>query len=85
MPGLTWQPELPWARHVWWLFTIQLDDRVPLGRFDVMAAMRERGVEVRQIIYPNHMLPPYVGLWRILPCRGARGGAWPSPARPGVV
>jgi perosamine synthetase len=61
IPGVSWQPELPWARHVWWLFTIQLDERIRLGRFDVMAAMKERGVEVRQIVYPNHVLPPYLG------------------------
>ena len=61
VPGVTWQPELAWARHVWWLFTIQLDDRVPVGRFDVMASLKERGVEARQIIYPIHQLPPYSG------------------------
>jgi perosamine synthetase len=60
IPGVSSQPELPWARHVWWLFTIQLDERVSLGRFEVIEAMREKGVEVRQIVYPNHVLPPYV-------------------------
>jgi perosamine synthetase len=60
VPGVTSQPEMPWARHVWWLYTIQLADTVPFGRFELMAAMKERGVEVRQIIYPNHVLPPYV-------------------------
>jgi len=61
VPGVTWQPELAWARHVWWLFTIQLDDRLPMGRFDVLAALKERGVEARQIVYPIHELPPYLG------------------------
>ncbi len=61
IPGVSSQPELSWARHVWWLFTIQLDESIPLGRFDVIDAMRERGVEVRQIVYPNHILPPYAG------------------------
>jgi perosamine synthetase len=61
VPGVTWQPELPWARHVWWLFTVQIDERIPIDRFALMQAMKARGVEVRQIIYPNHVLPPYVG------------------------
>jgi perosamine synthetase len=60
VPGVTWQPEMPWAHHVWWLFTVQLDDSVPFDRFELMAAMKERGVEVRQVIYPNHILPHYV-------------------------
>ena len=59
VPGVTWQPELPWARHVWWLFTVQIDERIPIDRFALMQAMKARGVEVRQIIYPNHVLPPY--------------------------
>jgi perosamine synthetase len=61
VPGVTWQPELPWAWHVWWLFTVQIDERIPIDRFALMQAMKARGVEVRQIIYPNHVLPPYVG------------------------
>jgi len=65
--GVTWQPELPWARHVWWLFTIQLDSSVALDRFEVMALMKERAVEVRQIVYPTHVLPPYVGAGALCP------------------
>jgi perosamine synthetase len=60
VPGIAWQPELPWARHVWWLFTIQISDSQPIGRFELMAALKERGVEARQIVYPIHQLPPYV-------------------------
>jgi perosamine synthetase len=67
IPGVSWQPEQPWAHHVWWLFTIQLDDTVPFGRFELMAAMKERGVELRQIIYPNHVLPPYAHSGAVCP------------------
>jgi perosamine synthetase len=58
-PGLTWQPEKKWARHVWWLFTVVMDQDIPLGRFDALAGLKSRGVEGRQIVYPIHQLPPY--------------------------
>jgi perosamine synthetase len=53
------QAEMPWAKHVWWLFTVVIDETIPLGRFDVLARLKTRGVEGRQIVYPVHVLPPY--------------------------
>jgi len=58
-PGLTWQTEMEWARHVWWLFTVVMDEDIPLSRFDVLAGLKDRGAEGRQIVYPIHQLPPY--------------------------
>jgi perosamine synthetase len=59
VPGLSWQAEMEWARHVWWLFTIVIDESVPLGRFEALTGLAQRGVEGRQIVYPIHQLPPY--------------------------
>jgi perosamine synthetase len=59
VPGLSWQTEKGWARHVWWLFTVIIDEAIPVGRFDVLAKLKARGVEGRQIIYPITQLPPY--------------------------
>jgi perosamine synthetase len=59
VPGLAWQPEMDWARHVWWLFTVLLDEEITLDRFEVLAALKARGVEGRQIVYPITQLPPY--------------------------
>lgn len=59
VPGLTWQVEKEWARHVWWLFTILMDEDIPLGRFDLLDGLKARGVEGRQIIYPITQLPSY--------------------------
>jgi perosamine synthetase len=58
-PRLAWQAEEAWARHVWWLFTIVMDDDVPLTRFELIELLKARNVEGRQIIYPIHQLPPY--------------------------
>jgi perosamine synthetase len=59
VPGLTWQAEKDWARHVWWLFTVVMDEEVHVGRFDVLAQLKARGIEGRQIVYPITQLPPY--------------------------
>jgi perosamine synthetase len=59
VPGLSWQAEEAWARHVWWLFTIVMDDSIPLDRFQLLARLAHDGIEGRQIIYPIHTLPPY--------------------------
>jgi perosamine synthetase len=59
VPGLTWQAEKEWARHVWWLFTVLMDEAIPLSRFDVLASLKAHGIEGRQIIYPITQLPPY--------------------------
>ena len=59
MPGLTWQAEKEWARHVWWLFTVVMDEDIPLGPLRRPRRAEGRGVEGRQIVYPITQLPPY--------------------------
>jgi perosamine synthetase len=59
VPSVTWQPEKEWARHVWWLFTVVIEQDIPWKCFDVLAGLKARGVEGRQIVYPIHQLPPY--------------------------
>jgi perosamine synthetase len=59
VPGLSWQPEKAWARHVWWLFTVVMSEELPLGRFEVLEGLKARGVEGRQIVYPITQLPPF--------------------------
>jgi perosamine synthetase len=66
VPGLAWQHERDWARHVWWMFTAVLDDQFP-DRETVMAHLRQRGIEARGVTYPLHQLPPYQDV-----ARGAR-------------
>jgi perosamine synthetase len=59
VPGLAWQVEQGWARHVWWLFTIVLDDGLPVERDAVMARLAAAGIDTRPVPYPLHQLPAY--------------------------
>ncbi len=47
------------ARHVYWMFSILLLDKVSLSRDEVMRRMEERGIEMRPLFYPMHIIPPY--------------------------
>jgi perosamine synthetase len=60
VPNLTWQAEKEWARHVWWLFTVIVDEEVPRSRFELLGELKARGVEGRQIVYPITQMPPYL-------------------------
>lgn len=50
--------EKPWAKSVYWLFTVLLkDDR--LARDCLIAKLGDAGIETRPVFYPLHILPPY--------------------------
>jgi len=57
--GVGYQCEKEWARHVYWMVSIVLDDDVSSSRDEVMAHLQECGVESRPVFYPMHTLPPY--------------------------
>ncbi len=60
MPGITLQPEMPWAKSVYWMHSILVDE-VAFGcsRDALMARLKERGIDSRPFFHPMHELPPY--------------------------
>jgi perosamine synthetase len=75
---LTCQGERPWARHVWWMFSVLVSESTA-DRDGVMDAMRRRGVETRPIVHPLHTLPPYADA-----SRGQRFPTAEAIARTGI-
>ena len=63
-PALVLPVEKEWARNVYWMFSVVLDEKVRLSRDEVMASLAEKGIETRPIFYPMHTLPPYRRLAR---------------------
>ncbi|VBB08531.1 degt/dnrj/eryc1/strs aminotransferase [Lucifera butyrica] len=56
---LTLPAKKPWAKNVYWLFTVLLNtDKI--SRDCVTARLATAGIETRPVFYPVHMLPPYV-------------------------
>lgn len=58
IPGIQLPVEQPWAKHVCWLYTIQLAAGLP-PRDVVMERLAATGIETRPVFYPAHQMPPY--------------------------
>jgi perosamine synthetase len=59
IPGISWQIEQEWARHVWWMFTAVVDEEFAPDRDAVIAQLGTKGIEARRVVYPMHQLPMY--------------------------
>jgi perosamine synthetase len=58
VPNITPPPEMKWARNVFWLYSILVDDA---DRDKLMVSLREKGIDTRPFFYPMHIQPPYQG------------------------
>jgi perosamine synthetase len=47
VPGVHCPPELPWAKNVYWMYGITVDESYPLTRDELMAHLRSSGVDTR--------------------------------------
>ena len=52
-------PEMPWARCVYWMYSVLVNDGSKLGRDGLATALAEAGIETRPFFYPVHIMPPY--------------------------
>jgi perosamine synthetase len=59
VPGITLPGEAPWAKHVYWLYTVLIEDRFKISRRRVMEELALRGIETRPVFYPITSMPPY--------------------------
>lgn len=58
---VTRPPEMPWARSVYWMYSILLENAFGVARDEMISALKESGIETRPLFYPLHLLPPYQG------------------------
>jgi perosamine synthetase len=49
----------PWAKQVYWMYTVFLRYGDASDRDAVIIALDEAGIETRPVFYPMHVLPPY--------------------------
>jgi len=58
--GVTLPPEMPWAKNVYWLYSILVNEKeFGISRDKLMIKLAENGVETRRFFYPIHTMPPY--------------------------
>ena len=59
IPGVHLPPEEPWAKNVYWMYSILIDDTARLPRDELMRRMKTRGVDSRPFFHSIHTMPPY--------------------------
>jgi perosamine synthetase len=59
IPGITLPQEAAWARHVYWLYTILVENEYELSRKELSKALAYHGVETRPTFFPISSMPPY--------------------------
>ena len=60
VPGITLPSEMTWAKNVFWLYSILVDEKTfGMSRDELMASLQEKGIETRPLFYPIHTQPIY--------------------------
>ncbi len=58
--GLTLQPEMPWAKSVYWMHSVLVDEKkFGCSRDELAKKLKLKGVDSRPFFYPMHQLPAY--------------------------
>ena len=58
--GVTLHPEMPWAKNIYWLYSILIDaKKYGINRDDLIKKLAQKGIETRSFFYPMHIMPPY--------------------------
>jgi perosamine synthetase len=57
--GLQLPVEKPWAKNVYWLFSVVLEGAGEAQRDKVMQGLADGGIETRPFFHPMHVLPMY--------------------------
>ena len=64
--GIALPVEEPWARHVYWMFGLVLDDALPMDAAGMAERLRKKGIETRPFFLGMHEQPAFhaLGLFR---------------------
>jgi len=80
IPQVTPAPEMPWAKNVYWLYSVLVKKEFRNG---VIQYLEKQGIETRPFFHPIHALPPYKSSLRLPVAEelAARGVSLPSGPR----
>jgi perosamine synthetase len=57
VPGIRTPAEKEWARNVYWMYAITIEDEFPLSRDELSAALADQGIESRTFFCPMNLQP----------------------------
>jgi perosamine synthetase len=64
IPGLTLPVEKDWARNVFWMYGVVVEDEFGISRDELRRRLARRGIETRTFFIPIHLQPIYYELFR---------------------
>ncbi|MHC4397394.1 MAG: DegT/DnrJ/EryC1/StrS family aminotransferase [Planctomycetota bacterium] len=59
LKGVSLNPEMPWARNVFWMVCLVLESDVGVRRDELMAKLKDERIDVRPFFYPVSQMPMY--------------------------
>jgi len=59
VPGLTLPVERPWARNVYWMYGVLVEDAFGISRDELRGRLARHGIETRTFFIPIHFQPIY--------------------------
>lgn len=59
IPGIVTPPEAGWAKNVFWMYSILVEDEFGLTRDQLRAYLARHGIETRTFFIPMHLQPIY--------------------------
>jgi len=64
--GIKLPPEKEWAKNVYWMYSILIDDKFGESRDELMNELEKRGIETRPFFIPMHQQPVFqkMGLFK---------------------
>jgi len=51
--------EQTWAKNVYWLYSVLINDKFKLTRDELIERLKNNGIDTRPLFYPLHSMPPY--------------------------
>jgi perosamine synthetase len=64
IPGLTLPVERSWAKNVYWMYGVVVEDAFGISRDELRRRLARRGIETRTFFIPIHLQPIYYELFR---------------------
>jgi perosamine synthetase len=64
LPGIVTPPEADWAKNVFWMYSILVEDESAMTRDQLRTYLADHGVETRTFFIPMHLQPVYYHAFR---------------------
>ena len=60
--GIKLPPEKEWARNVYWMYSILIEDDFGMSRDELMLKLKEKGIDTRTFFIPVHKQPGFLNI-----------------------